>query len=226
MIRHHPAPELLLDYATGSTPEALSLIVACHATRCTPCRADVNRYEDIGAALLETLEPAPADEALLTAVMARLDEPQAQAQAGPPVLERQALREKTGAKDRVIPPPLRPYLGGSVDTLPWRRVGRLFHEARLPLPSKTVIAKLMRFSAGSVMPVHTHRGHEYTMVLSGAYKDGDDRFVPGDFDARDATHRHQPKIEEEEDCLALVVVDAPVKLTGMFGRLLNPFLRT
>lgn len=229
MIRHHPAPELLLDYATGSAPEALSLIVACHVSRCARCRADVNRYEEIGAALFETLEPAPADEALLTAVMARLDEPQAP--AAPPVperpagLERQASREKPGAADRPIPQPLRPYIGGSVDALPWRRVGRLFQEVRLPLANPAVSAKLMRFNPGSVMPMHTHRGHEYTLVLSGAYTDEDERFLPGDFDECDATHRHQPRVGEDEDCLALVVLDAPIKLTGMFGRVLNPFLR-
>ena len=31
--------------------------------------------------------------------------------------------------------------------------------------------------------------------------------------------------DEGQDCLCLAVTDAPLRLTGLFGRLLNPFIR-
>jgi putative transcriptional regulator len=36
---------------------------------------------------------------------------------------------------------------------------------------------------------------------------------------------HRPVADEGEDCLCLVVTDAPLKLTGRLGRLVNPFVR-
>lgn len=219
MIRHHPGPELLLDYAAGSAPEAVSLIVACHVSRCAPCQADVRRCEAIGGALFATLELEPADEdRLLTAMLARLDDPDA-------AMEPRMPGRSIGAGSPVLAP-LRPYLAQPLEALPWRKVGRLFEEFRLSLASTAATAKLMRIRAGAVMPVHTHRGHEYTLVLAGGYSDQGDHFLPGDFDARDASHRHQPVVDPDGECLALVVLDAPIKLTGMFGRILNPFLTT
>jgi putative transcriptional regulator len=32
--------------------------------------------------------------------------------------------------------------------------------------------------------------------------------------------------DEDGECIGLVVLDAPVRLTGAVGRLVNPFLRT
>jgi putative transcriptional regulator len=36
---------------------------------------------------------------------------------------------------------------------------------------------------------------------------------------------HCPIADEEGDCLCLAVTDAPLRLTGRFGRFLNPFIR-
>ena len=36
---------------------------------------------------------------------------------------------------------------------------------------------------------------------------------------------HRPVADEDEDCLCLIVTDAPLRLTGWLGRLLNPFIR-
>jgi putative transcriptional regulator len=36
---------------------------------------------------------------------------------------------------------------------------------------------------------------------------------------------HRPVVDSDEECICLAVLDAPLKLTGMIGRLVNPFLR-
>jgi len=216
MTRHHPPTELLLDFAAGGVSEAVALAVACHAEMCDACRAEIRDYERVGGALFETLEPEPVDDALLERVLDRLDEPEPDVRAVP------AMASDTAS---LIPGPLVRYLVGGLDQLPWRRVGKLFEEFRLPLAGNGFKAKLMRLQPGAVMPLHTHRGQEYTLVLAGGYADQGEQFLPGDFDVRDPSHKHQPVVDDDGECLCLVVLDAPVKLTGVLGRIVNPFLR-
>jgi putative transcriptional regulator len=216
MIRHHPPFDLLLDYVTGVSSEGMALAVAAHADRCFSCRTLIRDLESVGGALLEEIEAAPVGEDLLSAVLSRLDDPATAAPA------RASIDEATS---NLIPRSLRRYVGGSFDDLPWRSVGRMFQEVRLPLAAKNIKASLMRLRPGSLMPRHTHRGHEVTLVLAGGYRDGVDQFGPGDFSAKDAADMHQPVVDDDGECVCLVVLDAPLKLTGAVGRLVNPFLR-
>jgi RNA polymerase sigma-70 factor, ECF subfamily len=75
-------------------------------------------------------------------------------------------------------------------------------------------------AARKELPVHTHRGNEYTLVMAGSFSD-----ASGDFILADTHVTHQPRAWEREDCICFAVMDAPLKMTGFFGRLLNPFLR-
>jgi len=217
MINHHPPLELLFDYATGATPEAVSLIVATHATLCSECTAGIARIEAVGGALLETVEPVDVGEDALESVMMRLDEPQPAT-----VATAKTVDAETAA---VVPEPLLPYIARGFAHLAWKSAGRMVDEARLPMSGQGFKAALMRLKPGAAMPVHTHRGSEFTLVLAGGYKDEGNQFLRGDFDFKDPSHEHRPVVDTDGPCLCLVVLDAPVKLTGGFGRLVNPFLR-
>jgi putative transcriptional regulator len=87
------------------------------------------------------------------------------------------------------------------------------------------MASLLRIVPGRAMPQHTHRGNEMTLVLRGDYDDESGHFAAGDLAVTDDTIDHRPVAGKMEDCIALAVTDAPIRLTGRFGRLLNPFLR-
>lgn len=217
MITHHPDPELLLDFATGAQPEALALMVATHVTMCSQCAAHVAQLQAVGGLLLEQSDAEAVDDDLLESVLARLDEPPAPLPipAGKPDAETLAI----------VPGPLRCYLGRSLAELPWHSVGRMFKEFRLPLASRSMKVSLMRLRSGSLMPRHTHHGNEYTLVLAGGFQDAGQAFGRGDFATKDASETHQPVVDEDGECLCLVVLDAPLKLTGAIGRLINPFLR-
>ena len=215
--RHHPPEELLLDYASGGLNEAVSLIVAGHLHYCADCRKQLAVLEAIGGAILERVEPEPISNSMLSSVMDRLGEPEP--------IDSLQLRQADTDTDAKLPGVIRRYLGGNLSQLAWRRLGRTFEEARLTAAGKAVKLALMRLQAGSVMPMHTHGGNEYTLVLAGGYSDAGKQYGPGDFDTRDATQEHQPVVDDDGDCLCLVALDAPVKLTGTLGRLANPFLR-
>lgn len=219
MISHHPQDELLLDYAAGNIGEGPALAVASHAARCQSCLDQISVYETLGGVLLEDIAPEPVADSLLARTLAMLDAPEAASAAVAPVDVETA---------RVAPEPLHRYLGRGLAHLAWRRVGALIaavEEVRLPVAAKNVKVSLMRLKAGSLMPRHSHRGNEYTLVLAGGFSDGDSHFGPGDFVAKDGSDTHQPIVDEDGECICLAVLDAPVRLSGTIGRLFNPFLR-
>lgn len=217
MITHHPPLELIFDYATGSLPEPVALVVASHAALCGSCQDQIRAVENVGGALLSSIEPAEVDDDALESVMARLDEPEV----------RVAQSEAAADVDttRVAPEPLLPYLGRGLAHLAWRGVGRMFEEVPLKLTVQGFKASMMRLKPGAEMPMHTHRGTEYTLILAGGYKDNGEQYLRGDFAVNDSSNEHRPIVDTDDFCLCLVVLDAPVKLTGVLGRLVNPFLR-
>lgn len=215
-VSHHPSPELLLAYAAGALTEGVALALACHASICRDCRRELERLNAVGGEMMTEVSPAAIGADALDRVLARLDEPVAPAPATPP------LDQETRT---VVPRPLQRYLGGSLRTLPWHRVGRMFEEVRLPLRGSGVKATLMRIKPGQIMPRHSHSGLEHTLVLAGGYQDNGEAFRRGDYAELDCNNEHQPVADHDGECLCLVVLDAPVRLSGFVGRLINPFLR-
>jgi putative transcriptional regulator len=216
MSKHHPPADLVFDYAAGSLPEPVSLAVASHLALCSDCAEVGHAIEDVGGALLEVVEPFDVADDALDAIMSRLDEPMAETT--------HTAAEVDQATRMVAPQPLLPYLGRGFEYLAWRRVGRMFEQAEL-VAAGGFKAMLMRLKPGAVMPVHTHRGSECTLVLAGGYKDKGKQFLRGDFDFKDPSHEHQPIVDPDGECLCLVALDAPVKLTGTVSRFFNPLLK-
>ncbi len=222
---------LLMEFAAGSACDAERLLVACHATVNPRCRARIQDFEALGGALLDALEPSPLDSGALDRVMALVD---AAPDAGPvadcdpasktdPAPNAEDLsRDRHG--DVILPTPLRAVLGGGdVGRLAWAPVMRGLDEVALPVSGAR--AKLLRIQAGAAMPVHTHVGTEHTLVLAGSFSDGAETYARGDLCTSDHSHTHRPTAGPEEACICLVVMDAPVRLTGPIGRFLNRFVK-
>ncbi len=216
MINSHPPFELLLDYASGSLPEPVALAIACHASLCSECARELEAMDAAGGALLDGIDVEAVSPNAFDALLARLDEPE------PPQVPAPVMDQETQS---VIPGPLRAYLGTNLSNLPWRKVNRAIDEVRLATSRRGFKTALMRLKPGSIMPRHTHRGSELTVVLAGGYTDSGRQFLRGDIDIKDPSHEHRPVVDDDGECLCLVVLDAPLKLTGAIGRFVNPFLR-
>lgn len=216
MIRHHPPLELLCEYAAGCLDEGSALAIATHASLCRQCADAVATFEAVGGALLEEEAAIDVAPASLQACLARLEE-QEPVSAPQPVFDVETLA--------TVPSPLRGYLTDSLQRLPWRRVGSLFEEVRLPLRAAGVKASLMRLKSGTAVPLHSHRGIELTVVLAGGFTDHGVNYARGDLAIGDPSSEHRPVADDDGGCLCLAVLDAPVRLLGVMGRLVNPFLR-
>lgn len=227
---HHPSDELLVAYAAGNLGEAPSLVIATHLALCPDCRAEVRRLEAVGGALLDDLPGAPVDDDLLSAIFAQLDDGDDDTRHSG---DTATLTRPAPARERILatgprpalPEPLRGYIGGDLDAIRWTRLMRGVEEAEVPVGNQGAKGRLLRIKGGLAMPRHTHAGMELTLVLTGGFTDETGHYGRGDFAATDGTVDHKPVADPGEDCICLAITDAPLRLTGTFGRLLNPFIR-
>ena len=215
MITHHPGEELLLDYASGALAEAAALAVACHIALCPKCRAEASQMESIGGASIAEIEPEAISADRLTETLALLDSVESEPVTAP----------ELAADDGVLPYPLRRYLPSGLDALRWRKRRNIVDMAALDIAPAGFITRLMRIRPGMAVPDHSHRGNEFTLVFAGGYSDGDDHYERGDFQTADASVDHRPVADDGEGCFCLVVLDAPMRLTGRIGRLVDPFVK-
>jgi putative transcriptional regulator len=209
----HPAPEeLLLDYAAGALAAGPALAVALHVALDPTARRTVECLGALGGALMEGEDEAPFDEELLQRTLARLDG--VAVEPGPaPYVPRPGFEW--------APAPLAPHLDAG---LRWKRVFGGFEEMRLSLPGEHRVS-LLKLEPGHGLPMHRHVGEEFTVVLQGGYTDSTGSYGVGDFAVGPGPEQHEPIADPGAPCIALIVIEKPIVLTGPFGRFLNPLVR-
>jgi putative transcriptional regulator len=214
VIRHHPDDGLLIAHAGGTLASGRALLVATHLEHCATCRAASGRFEQVGATLMEEEKEANLASDALAATLARLDAPPALAIAP------------------VVRP--RPPLPGTLNwprslrhcrVSRWRLLGPGMRWSRVSLPGDAdANVFLLRIAAGSCLPPHAHAGEELTQVIYGAFDDGRSVFGPGDFDATDASIRHQPVVLANSECICLASVDGRLVHDSMLARWLGALI--
>ncbi|AQT60686.1 ChrR family anti-sigma-E factor [Cellvibrio sp. PSBB023] len=220
MSAYHPDDMTLMNYAAGSLSIPQALAVSVHLCFCHECRDLVKNFNHLGGALLETIKPASTDDDAFDSLMASLE----------PHDHNDAPKVKVdmGNTDKItqhFSNPLLRYLPTSLAELPWQRQTKEISKFDLTalLNVKGFQVALQKINAGAKVPIHTHKGFEYTVILSGGFSDELGVYHEGDFIARDTSHKHSPTALQNEDCICLTVLNAPLKFTG-WHRVLNPFM--
>jgi len=215
-VKHHPSDELLLDYASGALDEGWSLAVATHLALCPNSRQRVSEMEAIGASFMESLSPTPLLKSSCDSVFSRLSTED--------VAEDVSVPSGADNFPSIFPQPLRGYIGGDVDKVPWQRIGLGSYQAVIQTGDTNTVARLLKIPAGKPVPAHSHGGTELTLVLGGAFTDKTGYYGRGDFQEADDTLEHQPYAVAGEDCICLAVTDAPLKFSSFAARLAQPFI--
>ncbi|MBB5210218.1 ChrR family anti-sigma-E factor [Microbulbifer hydrolyticus] len=232
MIHHHPDNNMMLEYASGSLNWAHSLVVSAHVQLCPKCAAQMKVLNGVGGTLLASSAPAASSEdhqaQAFEQLMRRIDQG-VQDETGdsePPQKVATAASYQKVHKDPIftaVPPVVQKLLDNN-PILRWRRLSRGLKEARLNTSQDRHEVAFHRISPGSKVAEHDHRGTEITMVLYGSFSDADGVYSPGDFLVREPGEVHRPTATQDQECLCLSVVEAPVALTGFWGKVVNPFL--
>lgn len=125
-----------------------------------------------------------------------------------------------------IPAPLRQYLTDGINRIDWRWSGAGLHSWALPMAkARGGMVSLLKIAPGAAMPLHTHRGEEMTLVLSGGFTDESGAFTRGDVEIADGNTEHRPVAMTDGPCICLAVTDAPLNFRGSFGWVLNQWAR-
>ncbi|MBP6011709.1 MAG: ChrR family anti-sigma-E factor [Alphaproteobacteria bacterium] len=210
---HHPSATLLAAVASGRLSPAVTRIVGAHAKLCPRCRALMAETETIAGAALDLDEGVDlAPDALDRALAALTNEPQAVA----------SLPEALSA----LPEEVHDLVSSSIGKAQWRSggMGLRILDLDLPKTAEGESFQLFRIEPGYGPPRHTHGGQEFTLVLTGAFKDETGTYKAGDIEIGDGSITHRPVAEPGEICFALAVTTAPLKFTGPLGvlqRVLN-----
>ena len=214
MTRHHPDTLTLMEFSAGNLSEPHALCIRLHLDQCPHCRSRVDTLDSLGAVMMESQPQVGVSSDMFDSILSRID-------SEPDMTENYI---STQAKRMS---PLQKLLGDDLDALPWKRqlgdVSVLDISERFPGQNEQVV--LQKLAAGGKAPAHTHRWNETTIVLQGAFADQNGVFNQWDFVVLNQEDEHKPVAVGCEDCITLSVLSAPVKLTGTFTRLLNPFIR-
>ena len=213
-IEHHPTDSMLAAFAAGTLDHGQHVVIATHLLSCSQCRTFMRSIEKVGGEVLTGLSPASMSNDALAKVEARLNEPirPAAADTAPTVPE----TEVPG-----LPKFLRRYRFGN-----WKWIAPSVHLRPIILPyaSETRVF-LLKSGPGTKMLEHTHTGIEMTCVLSGAFSQDGGHYGPGDCDLGDETIDHLPVVESGQDCVCLVAMQGELRLNGLIGRIIQPFVR-
>jgi putative transcriptional regulator len=93
----------------------------------------------------------------------------------------------------------------------------------LPIGDAGETVKLLKIKPGKAAPRHTHNGMEATLVLRGAFRDGERVYERGELAVADHDVQHRPRAEGEEDCICLAVTDGALRFTDTLGRMARDF---
>lgn len=212
---HHPDEMLMLEYSAGSLSEPQALCIRLHLEKCPRCRGQLEIMNYLGGVVLEDQQQnVDLSAGLFNRISSRLDEEPAPALRSTPVASTPELLKKLLTSQ------------ADFESLPWKRqLGDVsVYDISDQFGATKERVTLQRLRAGGKAPTHSHRGDEVTIVLQGAFRDNNGVFETGDFVVLDKSHSHKPVALEGDHCITLSVLTAPVRLTGTFTRLLNPFI--
>lgn len=113
-------------------------------------------------------------------------------------------------------------LVGRLENIKWKSVYKGFQEFNIPLKDKDKI-KLIKMDPGTSVPLHSHNGKEYILVIDGSFCDEYGEYRKGDLQINDHKIKHHPSASEKNGCICLSITESDVVFFGPFSPLLNLF---
>ena len=205
---------LVAQYAAGDLGYGMSVLMASFISLSPEAREQYNALEQLNGVLLEEAEQVELTPDCLDALMAQLDEAPEEAadETSEPSLSNADL-----------PCALRDLLDGPIEEAGWRFAYPGVKQLKLPIGDTGESVKLLRIKPGKAAPRHTHSGIEATLVLRGAFRDGNRLYERGQLALADQHIQHRPRAEGNEDCICLAVTDGALKLTDNISRMARDF---
>ena len=111
---------------------------------------------------------------------------------------------------------------GPLNDIKWKQVYKGFSEYTPDIQDDDEL-KLIKMEPGSSVPLHSHGGKEYILVLKGSFRDEYGTYSTGDIQINDQKIKHTPIASNDEGCICLTITERDVIFFGRFGSFLNLF---
>ncbi|MDC1047084.1 cupin domain-containing protein [Alphaproteobacteria bacterium] len=111
---------------------------------------------------------------------------------------------------------------GDFNNIHWKTLYQGFKEFKIPLNDNDTI-KLIKMDPGTSVPLHSHNGKEYILVLDGSFCDEYGEYNKGDMQINDQQIKHNPTACNSNGCVCLSITENDVVFFGKYGSALNLF---
>ena len=108
----------------------------------------------------------------------------------------------------------------SYTELKWKNIFKGFYEYSLKLSTNENI-KLIKMDPGTSVPLHSHNGKEYILVLEGSFCDEYGKYSKGNLQINDSKIKHTPVACNKNGCICLTITEKELVFFGPFGPILN-----
>ena len=111
---------------------------------------------------------------------------------------------------------------GNLNNLNWKQVYKGFKEYIASIDDVDEL-KLIKMDPGVSVPMHSHAGKEYILVLDGSFCDEYGEYFKGDIQINDQKIKHTPIASKDTGCVCLSITEKDVIFFGRYGSFLNLF---
>ena len=203
----------------GNTNEAESLIISSHIAYCPACKAEVAKYENIGAFYLKNHEELNVSKSLWNNLLVKIDGLEQDSKETNFIDHKLSTRLcENGVR---IPSFLYQYISDAPDTKNWSSTINNVKYYNINFSESSYKGKMLEIPPGKIMPKHSHEGTEATMVFHGGYSDEVGNYNKGDLVISDDNEEHTPISSEQTGCICLVIYSGSLKFKGLLGSILN-----
>jgi putative transcriptional regulator len=204
---------LVAQYASGDLGFGMSVLMASFITLSPAARQQLDTLEQLNGVLLDEAEEVSMSDDALDAILGKLD-----------TVEEEADTLVAFEHNADLPSPLRAILDTPIEESKWRFAYPGVRQVNLPVGDSGESVKLLKIKPGKAAPRHTHSGIEATLVLRGAFRDGNRLYERGELALADQHIQHRPRAEGDEDCICLAVTDGALRFTDSLGRIARDLL--
>lgn len=213
-----PLDALIAEYVAGNLSAPAKVMVDAHMELVPDARRWVAELENVQAMAMSDARPVAmtnSDQMISRIVESDVDQTTN--------VFSMDMVDCDASNSSSMPTALEDYIGMKIEDVPWRVKMPGVRSYRIDEADGFDVS-LLRIKPGVAIPGHTHDGRELTLVLQGAFHDGEGNYGRGDISVADEHVDHQPIASEGEDCICFIVADAPLRFKSTIARLVSSIL--
>ena len=191
--------ELIFDFASGILGPAKSIFASTYLQLNSSASKISNTFEGIlGDNLMNNIDIVPKN-----------------------LKYSDCIKSEVPNTDHKVKDPIQGFFG-DLNNLKWKQVYKGFKEFTATIEDKDEL-KLIKMEPGVSVPLHSHGGKEYILVLEGSFRDEYGEYNIGDIQINDQKIKHTPIASKDTGCVCLSITEKEVIFFGKYGSFLNLF---